>query len=318
MVLLARLDKGRVLFLAPTKPLVEQHASFLQRVLKDPGLVAMMTGESPPEKRIASWENSRIVVSTPQVIENDLLARRIDLKNVSLVIFDEAHRAVGGYAYVYIAERYRRDATSILVLGITASPGSQIEKIAEICGNLGVERVQTRTENDPDVALFVHEREIEWVKLTVPKELLAIRASIEGLLKSRIDDLNRLAATPLRIDLKSSKRELLGLQASLMSSARVSANKTTFAAISLLAEILKLHHAVELAETQGPDALARYFQRLEGEALSRSGSKASRRINQDPMFRQVVADLGDLKAPHPKPAAAKRILIEQIKSDPKS
>src|SRR5512137_1330188 len=65
MVLLARMDKGRVLFLAPTKPLVEQHASFLQRVLKDPGFVAMTTGESPPEKRIAAWENSRIVVSTP-------------------------------------------------------------------------------------------------------------------------------------------------------------------------------------------------------------------------------------------------------------
>ncbi len=318
MVLLARMDKGRVLFLAPTKPLVEQHAAFLQRVLKDPSIVSMMTGESAPVKRMASWENSRIIVSTPQVIENDLLARRIDLKNVSLVIFDEAHRAVGGYAYVYIADRYHREATEPLVLGITASPGSQSEKIAEICSNLGIERVQTRTEDDPDVSEFVHEREIEWVKLDVPKELLAIRNSIEDLLKSRIDDLNRLAVSPLRIDLKSSKKELLGLQASLMSSARVSASKTTFAAISLLAEILKLHHAVELAETQGPDSLGRYFQRLEGEALSRSGSKASRRINQDPMFRRTVAALGDLKAPHPKPAAAKSILLEQIGSDPNS
>jgi len=51
MALLARLDKGKVLFLAPTKPLVEQHASFLQRVLKDEGMVAMMTGESAPERR---------------------------------------------------------------------------------------------------------------------------------------------------------------------------------------------------------------------------------------------------------------------------
>src|SRR5512137_1920199 len=119
MVLLARMDKGRVLFLAPTKPLVEQHAVFLQHVLKDRDIVTMMTGESPPEKRIESWGLSRIVVSTPQVIENDLLSRRIDLKDVSLVIFDEAHRAVGDYAYVYIAERYSREATSPLVLGIT-------------------------------------------------------------------------------------------------------------------------------------------------------------------------------------------------------
>ena len=318
MVLLARMDKGRVLFLAPTKPLVDQHASFLQRVLRDRDAVVMMTGERAPESRMELWSRGYIVVSTPQVIENDLLSRRIDLDEVSLIIFDEAHRAVGGYAYVYIADRYRREAKSPLVLGITASPGSQSEKIAEICSNLGIERIQTRTESDPDVALFVHERDIEWVKLVVPRELLAIRASIEELLQIRIDDLNRLGASPLRINIKSSKKELLGLQASLMSSARVSANKSTFAAISLLAEILKLYHAVELAETQGPDALARYFQRLEGESLSRSGSKASRRIMQDPRFRQVMVALADLKVEHPKPAAARRIILEQIEANPDS
>ena len=318
MVLLARMDKGRVLFLAPTKPLVEQHAVFLQRVLKDSDIVTMMTGENSPENRIESWGKSRIVVSTPQVIENDLLSRRIDLKDVSLVIFDEAHRAVGGYAYVYIADRYHREAKSPLVLGITASPGSQSEKIAEICTNLSIEKIQTRTENDPDVAPFVHDREIEWVKLTVPKELLLIRSAIEELLKSRIDDLNLLGVSPVRIDAKSSKRELLGLQATLMSSAKTLANKSTFAAISLMAEIFKLHHAVELAETQGPDALARYFQRLEGEALSRSGSKASRRIMQDPGFLQVVDALHNLEVEHPKPAAVKRILQEQIAAKPES
>ncbi len=318
MVLLARMDKGRVLFLAPTKPLVEQHAVFLQRVLKDRDIVTMMTGESPPEKRIESWGQSRIVVSTPQVIENDLLSRRIDLKDVSLVIFDEAHRAVGNYAYVYIADRYHREASLPLVLGITASPGSQSEKIAEICTNLCIEKIQTRTENDPDVAPFVHMREIEWVKLTVPKELLLIRSAIEELLKTRIDDLNLLGISPVRIDAKSSKKELLTLQATLMSSAKNKADKSTFVAISLMAEIFKLHHAVELAETQGPDALARYFQRLEGEALSRSGSKASRRIMQDPGFRQVVDALQKLEVEHPKPAAVKRILQEQIAAKPES
>ncbi|MDD4651917.1 MAG: DEAD/DEAH box helicase [Methanothrix sp.] len=318
MVILARMERGRILFLAPTKPLVEQHASFLRRVLKDGDMVSMMTGESPPEKRIDAWGQSRIVVSTPQVIENDLLSRRIDLEDVSLVIFDEAHRAVGNYAYVYIAERYRREGKDPLVLGITASPGSQSDKIAEICTNLGVEAIHTRTEKDPDVAPFVHDREIEWVKLTVPKELLGIRTGIEEILTARIDDLNLLGISPAKIDARSSKKELLGLQAALMSSARSKANKSTFVAISLMAEILKLHHAVELAETQGPDALARYFQRLDGEALSRSGSKASRRIMQDPGFRQIVQTLESLKVEHPKPAAVLRILKEQIAQKPQS
>ena len=318
MVLLARLDKGKVLFLAPTKPLVEQHATFLRRVLKDEDTVAMMTGETMPEKRVVSWEAARIVASTPQVIENDLLSRRIDLKDVSLVIFDEAHRAVGNYAYVYIAERYAREAINPLILGITASPGSQSEKIAEICTNLAIEKVQTRTENDSDVAPFVHPREIEWVKLTVPKELLDIRTAIEDVLKARIDDLNLLGISPARIDPRASKKELLGLQAQLMSSAQREANQATFKGISLLAEVLKLHHAVELAETQGTDALASYFQRLQGEALSKSGSKASRRIMLDPKFRQAMDALQTLEVEHPKPAAVKKILLEQILARPES
>ncbi|HYS71564.1 MAG TPA: DEAD/DEAH box helicase, partial [Thermoplasmata archaeon] len=83
---------GTVLFLAPTKPLVEQHASFLRDVLVA-GEVAAFTGEKPPEDRELEWRTCKIVCSTPQVIENDLRSGRIALDAVSLIVFDEAHRA---------------------------------------------------------------------------------------------------------------------------------------------------------------------------------------------------------------------------------
>jgi ERCC4-related helicase len=318
MVLLGRIEKGKILFLAPTKPLVEQHASFLRRVLADDGMVALMTGETEAEGRGEIWKSARIVVSTPQVIENDLLSRRMDLENVSLVIFDEAHRAVGNYAYVYIAERYMREASSPLVLGITASPGSEGEKIAEICASLGIEKILTRTESDPDVMPFVHQREVEWIRLTVPEELLRIRTAIEDVLKSRMDELNRLGISPARIELRASKKELLGLQAMLRTGVARQPNPALFRGISLMAEILKLQHAVELAETQGPGALGRYLQRLHGEALSRSGSKASRRIIEDPRIGKVMADLAETKAEHPKLSAVLEILHEQIEAEPDS
>lgn len=318
MVLLARMEKGKVLFLAPTKPLVEQHASFLRHVLIDEDIVSLMTGETAPEKRAEIWSRAKIVVSTPQVIENDLLSRRIDLKEISLIIFDEAHRGVGNYAYVYIAGRYAREAGDPLVLGITASPGSQSEKIGDICTNLGIERIQTRTESDPDVAPFVHQREIEWVKVLVPEDLQKIRTAIEEVLKDRIDNLNRLGISPAKIDFRASKRELLELQAILGSSAARQANPAVFKGLSVMAEILKLHHAVELAETQGTDSLARYFQRLHGEALSRSGSKASRRLMEDPRLRRAMAAVSETKVEHPKLAAVRQILKEQIEAKPDS
>ena len=205
-----------------------------------------------------------------------------------------------------------------MVLGITASPGSESEKIGDICTNLGFERIQTRTERDPDVSPFVHQREIEWVKVTVPEELLQIRTTIEEVLADRINELNRLGVSPARIDPRASKKELLGLQAMLMSSAKRQANQATFKAISVMAEIFKLQHAVELAETQGTDALTRYFQRLEGEALSRSGSKASRRIMEDPRFRAAMDALAKTKVEHPKPAMVQKILKEQISAKPDS
>jgi Fanconi anemia group M protein len=85
-----------------------------------------------------------------------------------------------------------------------------------------------------------------------------------------------------------------------------------------MAEVLKLHHAVELAETQGTDSLARYFQRLEGEASSKSGSKASKRIMQDPQLRQAVAALLETEVEHPKLAASLQIIKEQLKAKPDS
>ena len=159
---------------------------------------------------------AKSVVSTPQVIENDLLTRRISLRDVSCIIFDEAHRAVGNYAYVYIAERYGREGTDRLVLGITASPGSSLERIEEVCGNIGATRIETKTEADPDVSPFVHQREIEVVKVAVPPEIQRVRSLLEEVLEERGEALDRLGGSdglrmPKRMD-RTSKKELLDLQ----------------------------------------------------------------------------------------------------------
>lgn len=325
MVLLARIEQGKILFLAPTKPLVEQHASFLRRVLVDENMVTFMTGEVAPEKRVEAWNQARVVISTPQVIENDLLSRRIDLRNVSCIIFDEAHRAVGNYAYVYIAGRYQKECERPLVMGITASPGSQSDKIEEICSNLGIVGIQTRTEDDPDVAPFVYQKEIEWIRVTVPDELLRLRSSLEDVLKDRIAGLNALGIGEqmpglmgAKIDLKASKREFLEIQARLRSYAARQPSPALFKGISIMAEVMKLQHAVELAETQGTDALTRYFERLESEANSRGGSKASRRLMDDVRIIQARDLLANTGVEHPKLSAVQKMLNEQLSERPDS
>ena len=46
--------KGKVLLLAPTKPLVDQHASFLREMVIGKS-VTVLTGEVDPEEREALW-----------------------------------------------------------------------------------------------------------------------------------------------------------------------------------------------------------------------------------------------------------------------
>lgn len=316
MVLLARLERGRVMFLAPTRPLVEQHAAFLRRVLTSPDLVASVTGETDPESRAEIWRSSRIAVSTPQVVENDLLSGRMDLRDVSLLIFDEAHRATGNYAYVYIADRYRREARDPLVLGMTASPGSEAERVAEVCANLGIESIEMKSESDPDVAPFVHHREIEWIKVDVPERLQRIRSVIDGLVSERMEEINSLGMC--RIDLRTPKGELLDLQKRFSSALARGPDQTVFRGISLLAEILKLKHAVELAETQGVGALRQYLERLAQEARSRGGSKASRRLMEDPRIQHVLSLLEDTDLEHPKLSRALEIIEDQLERSPES
>ena len=67
---LLQAEKGKVLFMAPTKPLVEQHAMFIRRMTTVEDVV-VFTGELPPEDRELEWREHRVVVSTPQVIAND-------------------------------------------------------------------------------------------------------------------------------------------------------------------------------------------------------------------------------------------------------
>lgn len=309
---------GKALILSPTKPLVEQHAAFLKNAMNiSPDEIVVFTGSTPPAKRTNLWNNARIVVSTPQVIENDLLSRRIDLSGVVHITFDEAHRAVGNYAYVYIAEKYQIQAHDPLILGITASPGSNSTKIDEVTRNLHISSVQVRTEHDPDVKPYVHFRDLEWRHVIVPVEMKGLLDSMKKVLEDRLIQLGKLGF--IAPDQKYlNKRELLDLQSRLQGRLRSGHDQMVYKAISLVAEVFKVAHAIEVAETQGPDALARYFDRLEHEANSKSGSKASRRLVDDVNMRHAMYALKELDAVHPKLEAVREIVSEQLITNPDS
>ncbi|WP_094227195.1 DEAD/DEAH box helicase [Methanolobus psychrotolerans] len=320
LVMASRLEKygGKVMVLSPTKPLVEQHASFFKNVFNIPEEeILTFTGSVNPDKRSELWNKGKVIISTPQVIENDILTKRISLEDVTHITFDEAHRSVGNYAYTYIAEKYFETAKNPLCLGITASPGSSDEKIAEVCQSLHIESVAVKTETDKDVTPYIHKKDIEWMRIDLPDGMKEIKDLLDKVLEDRFKKLIELGY-PIHNQKYVSKKDLLGLQAKLQGELRGFPDPSVYGAISLLAEILKVNHAVEIIETQGLESLRMYMERLDNEAYSKSGSKASKRLAEDLYIRQVARRLKDCELEHPKLEHVKRIVSEELEGKPHS
>ncbi|HLE96464.1 MAG TPA: DEAD/DEAH box helicase [Candidatus Thermoplasmatota archaeon] len=310
LVIAERLDKspGKVLFLAPTKPLAEQHAAFLASTLTpDVGRVELFTGEVPPAAREKSWRDAAIVVSTPEVVVNDLVSGRIHLHDVTLVVFDEAHRAVGDYAYVFIGEKYRRTHLDGLVLGMTASPGASPEKIREVSENLGIAGVEVRSESDADVRPHVQDVGVEWVHVAVPESLKRVAALLETVLEERVQALRATGAYKLPY---VSKKELLQVNGRLQAAIREAgrdAPSHLYQALSAQAAALKVSHALELAETQGASAVTSYLERLR-----KDESKAAKALVTDARVLEAERLLGASQVEHPKLRKVALIAEEQV------
>ena len=300
---------GTALLLAPTKPLVQQHAAFYREALAlDDDEVVTFTGEVRPDDRAALWADARVVTATPQVVENDLIGGRIDLADVTHLTFDECHRATGDYAYVYVAERYHADASDPLVTGMSASPGGDAEAIREVCENLGLDEVAVMTEEDADVAEYTYETDIEWVELDLPDEVLSIRDALNEVITDRLETLKRIGVTSsTKPDMSETQiNRIQGKVREMMNNDQSEGYK----AMSALAEVRKLRTAVTYAETQSVEALRRYFERQRNAARSSGASKASQRMVSDPRVRSAMREAESFDGLHPK-FRRTRILLAQ-------
>ncbi|MCX6662887.1 MAG: DEAD/DEAH box helicase [Euryarchaeota archaeon] len=305
---------NKVLFLSPTKPLVNQHAQTLTDLLTIDDNVAVFTGEVPPEKRIELWNSKRIIVSTPQVIENDLIARRYDLAKTSRIIFDEAHRAAGNYSYVFIADMFKKQQSERRCLGMTASPGNNLSEILEVCKNLEITNIEIRTKIDQDVRPYVHDLDIKWREILLPPEFNYTLQLLRKALAERLSILKNIGVLDSASLALINRKKLLEVQQKIQLGLRSNPqpSQTLFKAASAQNAAMKLAHAIELLQTQGVNALSNYVSRMATEASSKGGSKASRDIMKDPNVLEAIAYVKALKIEHPKIQEIVTIVKEQL------
>ncbi|KTG07991.1 Hef nuclease [Haloprofundus marisrubri] len=302
---------GKSLLLAPTKPLVQQHADFYREALSIPDDdIVVFTGDVRPDDRAALWDDAQIVIATPQVVENDLVGGRVSLADVTHLTFDECHRGTGDYAYVYIAERYHQDAENPLVTGMSASPGGDKEDILTVCENLGLVDVTVMTEDDADVAEYTYDTEVEWERISLPDDILTIRNALNEVIKDRLSKLKSLGVTRATSP-DISQKQLNGIRAELQKMIHAD-NGDGYKGMSVHAEVMKLRRAVELVETQSVESVRRYFERQRNAARSSGASKASQRLVAEPKVREAMRLAESFDELHPKFSKTRILLAETL------
>lgn len=307
---------GKVMVLAPTRPLVEQHRkTFAEFMEIDEGDMRIFTGKVQPDQREREYRKATMVFATPQVIQNDLIAGRFDFSDYSLLVLDECHRGVKDYPYPFIAEIYMRKASNPKILGLTASPGGTKEKIDYICKNLYVDSVEIRTETDADVGPYVQKIRMDWKMVELPEEFRNVHALLTRALRERYLRLRDMELTNT-VDLR--KRDLLQMQGRIrmIIAGKARPNPALFNGLSVLAEALKLEHALELLETQGSKSLLEYFRRMQ-EAADHGKTKAVKRLMKDPKIETAfikTSEMVEKGVEHPKLDELYKIVEDQFRS----
>ena len=291
MIAAKKLESGKVLFLAPTKPLVEQHKKSFQEFIEiDKDQMEVMTGEIRPDDRYEIWKQKKVFFATPQVVENDLIAGEVPVRDFSLTIFDECHRATGEYSYVFISEKIPSHK-----IGLTASPGGDKEKIMEVADNLEMENFEVRTEDDPDVEPYIQDKEVNWIKVPLNNRFETARKKLEDAKRKPLSELKDMEYIS---SVNINKTDLLKLQSEIRSKLSTSDDPKHYSAISHAASALKISQAIELLETQGVSQCYSYMRGLEND-----DSKAAKKALNDEDFRKAKSLVEYLKKKgeeHPK------------------
>lgn len=260
---------GGVLFLAPTRVLVNQHYEFLKEnlTLDD---ISLITGEDTVQKRTKLW-NSSVICATPEITKNDLDRQILSPSQFNLVIFDEVHRTVGDYAYSGIAQRFAD--SNARILGMTATLPSEKDKATEILTKLRISCVAERTEDSPDVKPYTQHTNIQWINVNLPPEMKSIQTLLKLALDERYDILRK---NGIKLAEQKSLSALLRIRQFVLNQNRRSA-KPLFTAI-------RIHYALNILEAHGITPFLKFCERVK----IKKGAGIRELFEVDPNFTKAI------------------------------
>jgi len=304
-------EAGWILFLAPTKPLCLQHSETLRRTLnlKDDE-IELWTGEIPSAQRHTSF---RILVCTPQLMFNELASQRLSLKDLNLLVLDEAHRGIGEYAYVPIVQIYAQQRHDYHVVGFTASPGSP-ERLEEMANSLRLEKLLIKSDEDMSVRKYIQK---------VTPHLLPVRpspfmADARALLVSQLEEeLSKPGMRELISTNRPSFRRITEVMAQMSKRAASERDYRLLQIVKSLASARRILMALERLDLGGAslflDFMESQLRRSErgGAPKSLKQTMRSQRITQAIELAKMQVSLDP---PNPKLEMLEQILNKEVSS----
>jgi len=312
---LRRFPNGRVIVMAPTRPLVLQHhKSFTRLLALDSDSMIAITGVTPPDQRVELW-NKRVIFSTPQVLMNDLITKHLQLQDIVLMIFDEAHRAVGDYPYAFIGPQYAQERNA-LILGLTASPGSTKDAIEEVCTNLRIRQVEARNLSSPDVKPYLGGIEVSWRSIALPQIFHDTSRGFQEFLREQVRAAMKLGVLTEVVPDRVKITEILKARQDirqLRTSATVTREDLRTISSGLYSSIHAIK-AIELLETQGFSSLNKYIESLKTRMKTRPSLALKKMMEHPQVHRSILLINAATKEGinHPKIGELKKEIKEAL------
>ncbi|KRZ18478.1 Fanconi anemia group M protein [Trichinella zimbabwensis] len=250
---------GKIVFMAPTKPLVAQQVEACYKIMGVPNeAVAEMTGCKNPASRKLEWETKRMFFLTPQVFLNDLSRLACPVTDVKCLVVDEAHRATGNHAYCQVINEMIKYGSHFRVLALSATPGSDLKMVQQVIENLLIANLEIRSEDSAELQQYTHNRAIK--KIVVPFEpvLVTVAEKYINVLQAYFDRLSQERVLTLRKLENYSKWQIL--QERDKYRANTNANSRDRSRIeSLFHGAISLYHGYELMTMHGFKSLFNYL-----------------------------------------------------------
>jgi len=302
---------GWALVIAPTVALSNQHLENAIPVLFNAEELNPITlsGQQTASKRPELWSSSRLVFATPQVVRNDVRKGVLSLSDCSILVVDEAHHCTGEHAMAEVAEMYISQSANPLILATTASPGSRREQVQEICRRLEIQKIHMRTKEDPMVAEFLSELDVEEVGVEVPEEIRELAEPFRIWQEGIVDRERRSGryVMPGAINQAGLSNAMERAQAAIGRG-----DASGFRSSSQIATAMRLHHLINHLLCQGIAASRHFISRMEEEEEK---SKSSRDFLRDGRVRKLSATLKGMVEVHSKVSAVRRLVRERIRRD---